>query len=337
MQLTLRARQRLSLRLVIALGWIMCPITGWANPATPTANPWIYFADNGNLSINRIRWDGTDLQVLANTRSALLGMAIDARSKQIYWADNPHTGYSQLHRSNLAGGNHEIVYQAATPNQTEIIGQMAIDEITRQIYWIDEGKDRIVRLNLDGTGLSEVLPSGGSLGTAFELDSSAGRLYFASGEYGNATSKIESIKLDGSNRETVVNAYAYSIFVDSKANRILGGDIERRQVFEIPLQTSERHDLFEVTTPRDVQRYGDHLLFAEVSFTSLAGESGLYSRIVRSDLDGSNRFVVREVNRAVDPADHLALLAFVPEPTSLGHCVCMAMMIVAGRPGRRCS
>jgi hypothetical protein len=293
-------------------------------------NPWIYFADNGNLSVNRIRWDGSGLEVLVHTEYALQGITIDRIDGKLYWADNPQDGPSRLHRSDLSGANPEVLYEAIIPNQGETIGQLAIDEATRQIYWIDESQRRIRKMNLNGSGLTNVLSSSGSLGTALELDATSGKIYFGSGDFGNATSKLERINVDGTSREVIANAYAYSIFVDTINNRLLGGDIQQSFVFEVPLDSHQRHNLFPVTTPRDVQRYGNELLFSQVSTVSQSGQSGLYSRIVRSDLDGSNRVIVREVNRAIDPADHIAFYVYVPEPDA-----CVLLLIAVAAFGAR--
>jgi hypothetical protein len=99
----------------------------------------------------------------------------------------------------------------------------------------------------------------------------------------------------------------------------------------VPLNTRTRTNLFPVTTPRDIQRIGNQLLFSEVSRTSATGESGLFSRIVRSDLDGSNRFLIREVNRAFDPADHIAYFVLVPEPGALSLALVAAGAVVRRR------
>lgn len=299
-----------------------------------SALPWIYFADNNAQTVNRIAFDGSDFQVLANTERALLGLTIDRVSRKLYWSDNPLFGTARLHRANLDGTNADVFYEATIPNQGETVGQLAIDENLRRMYWIDSGADRIRRINLDGTGLTDILVNEPRMESALELDSSGSQLYFSTGSF-LSDPKIERINVDGTGRQSIANTYAYSIYLDETQDRILGADWNSNRIFELPSPLFQRHNLFSAAAPRDVQRFADFLIYSDLASQSQSGEQGVWSRIVRSGLDGSNPVILREVNRWFQPADPIAFYIFVPEPSALLQLLAAAISLAFCRAFRR--
>ncbi len=308
-------RTKLSLvHLVFGASFIVCIAIATKSPATQT--PWIYFADNNAQTVNRMAFDGTDFQVLANTTEALLGLTIDRVDQKIYWSDNPQNGKARLHRADFNGANASVFYEATIPNQGETVGQLAIDEAARKIYWIDSGADRLRKMNLDGTGLVDILTNEPRMETALELNSSGNQLYFSTGSmFSNPL--IERINVDGSGRQVIGSAYAYSIYLDESQNRILGADWNASQIFQLASPAYSRSTLFAAGAPRDIQRFQDFLIYSDSSDFSQAGVQGYWSRIMRSNLDGSNAVILREINRLNQPADPIALYILVPEPSTL--------------------
>jgi hypothetical protein len=288
-----------------------------AHAALAASNsPWIYFADNDADSVNRIRMDGSDYQQLVATGDGCQGLTIDVTGGKLYWSNNPLYGKALLHRSDLNGQNAEVFYEAVIPDQGETIGQLAMDEVARRIYWIDSGADRIRGMNLDGTQLANVLENESTLADALELDANTHTLYFTTGSFGGNTAKVERIQLDGSGRQAIANTSAYSLFLDQTQNRILGADWDGDAVFELVPASYTRHNLFTANSTRDVQRFEDYLVYSDIFGTSQSGQSGIWSRIIRSNLDGSNKVVLREINRFQQPADPIALFVLVPEPSA---------------------
>jgi hypothetical protein len=184
-------------------------------------------------------------------------------------------------------------------------------------------------MNLDGTGLGNVIENVSNLADALELDAVTDTLYFTTGTFDANTAKVERVAVNGTGRQALANAYAYSLFLDHIDNRILGSDWDRGVIFEMRPDQFIPNDLFSAPASRDVQRYGDHLIYSDISVTNISGNRFIFSRIVRSDLDGSNQVVLREINRQFQPADPIAFFIFVPEPSSiLGVVMTLGLMLV---------
>ena len=197
------------------------------------SNPWIYFADNNARTINRLRMDGSGFQVLANTDQALVGLTIDTTSRHLYWSDNPQNGFACLHRAELDGSNVSITYQAAASQPERNDWAVGADERSQRMYWIDSAAGRIRAINLDGSGLINIIENDRSLDTALELDLREQVIYFTTGSLNANTAKIERVQIDGSCRQLIANTYAYSIFLDKQQNRILGADWDDGWIFEL--------------------------------------------------------------------------------------------------------
>lgn len=282
--------------------------------------PWIYFTDVSASTVNRMAFDGTDFQVLANTDQFPYGLAIDQVDRKMYWSESPPGAKARIHRADLDGSNPSVFYEAASPSPVESILQLAIGEASRQIYWVDSAARQIRTMNLDGSGLMNVFSSAENLGPSLELDASGEHLYFSIGTAFNS-SRIERINIDGTDRQPVSATFASSLFLDESHGRIYGADWDKGQIFELTLPNFERHNLVAALNSRDVQRYGDYLIYAEWSFIGQTGGAGLFSRIVRSDLNGEHRVVLREVDLFAQGSDVGAILIYVPEPSTMSSSV----------------
>src|SRR5262245_8513343 len=93
-----------------------------------------------------------------------------AHAGGIYWSDR---GANQLKRMNFAGSNLQTVTLtgAVTTPGTNIRG-IAFDGVGRRLFWADNGLDRLLRANVDGSA-SKILytvPGGTSFPADVRLD-----------------------------------------------------------------------------------------------------------------------------------------------------------------------
>jgi hypothetical protein len=106
------------------------------------------------------------------------GIDIDPVDEEIYWID---ISLGQLRKAPAAGGSPVLVF-----DPTPAIGiQIAVDPVSRKVYWRQNALERIVRANLDGTGLETAVLSN-EAGCApvcqpggIEIDGGGGFIYWA--------------------------------------------------------------------------------------------------------------------------------------------------------------
>jgi DNA-binding beta-propeller fold protein YncE len=101
--------------------------------------------------------DGTDLKVIPGGRNAGPdGIVVDTASKKIYWTNmgNVSANDGTIERSDLDGGNLTTIVPRAgtwTPKQ------LKLDLKHGKLYWSDREGMRIMRANLDGSGLETLV------------------------------------------------------------------------------------------------------------------------------------------------------------------------------------
>ncbi|MCK4625359.1 MAG: DUF5050 domain-containing protein [Phycisphaerae bacterium] len=287
--------------------------------------PRVYWADNNADTINRIQSDGSDFQVILTTQTALMGLDIDANAGKMYWSDNgaswDSSARGRVCRSNLDGSNVEVLYTTALPQQDgsgDCLFQIAINSNTGHIYFTEKRgytDDRIARMNLDGTDVVTIMTDA-DLESALEVDPSGNRLYFTSSSGAMCTPKIERCNLDGANRQVVVEAYAYSISLDLENQLIYGADWFDGHIFKVGFDGTDLTNINGADSPRDVQRFGDKLYYNDLRQEHSGPNQGIFSRLIQSDLDGSNAVVLYEVNRYEAPAGPIQIVV-IPEPATL--------------------
>ena len=136
--------------------------------------------------------------------SLLLVEIVDGAS--LYWTDE-----RGIHRSDLDGQNPRTI----VPIPITSIGSMAIDEIDNKIYYADFYGKRILRSNLDGTELENVITSGLWAPISIVVDSSRRKVYWID------QFEIYRANLDGTDIEMLLESWEPSdLAIDEQAGKI---------------------------------------------------------------------------------------------------------------------
>ena len=117
-----------------------------------------------DAAANRMYWGEQDVS-LSTTPLGLLapqllaetvfnrGLAIDSAGGKIYWTTSITQSSGRILRSNLDGGEQEVVHFENSSKP----GNLALDVAAGKIYWSDPIARKIRRANLDGTNVEPVL------------------------------------------------------------------------------------------------------------------------------------------------------------------------------------
>src|SRR5271154_4651460 len=101
--------------------------------------------------------DGSDLKTLVSEGRKLPdGLAVDIAAGHLYWTNmgNPKMNDGSILRSDLDGGNLTTIVPAGgtyTPKQLQI------EKSTGKLYWCDREGMRVMRSNLDGSGIETLI------------------------------------------------------------------------------------------------------------------------------------------------------------------------------------
>ncbi len=184
----------------------------------------IYSAEYAEGRIFSVKVDGTDPRILVTSARTPYDLALDLSAGHMYWAESNSTG--MIKRANLDGSNIITLVQSpgangSTPTNKYARGNIAahttatatvlnrpwaldLDLVNGKIYWSELGAQRIMRANLDGSGVELVSANVGAA-VGMKLDLNASKIYFAS------SGSVQRMNLDGSNQETVLQTGSSSI------------------------------------------------------------------------------------------------------------------------------
>jgi streptogramin lyase len=157
----------------------------------------IYFTDNHSTvaKIQRMNLDGTGLEdVLTGVQA--ISIALDRYGGKIYYTTEAGAGtdYS-VKRANTDGTAVETLHTSATGTPEGI----ALDTRNGKVYFTDNhaSVEKIQRMNLDGTGLEDVLT--GVQAISIVLDVDGGKMYYTT----NDDWSVKRANTDGTNVETL--------------------------------------------------------------------------------------------------------------------------------------
>jgi len=119
----------------------------------------LFFLDLGVGRIVSVNPDGSDLKVLIEGQRHPDGLAVDPVERHLYWTimGNPNVNDGCIMRADLEGKNITVIVPQGgtfTPKQ------MQIDLTFRKLYWCDREGMRVMRCNLDGSGLETLVQTG---------------------------------------------------------------------------------------------------------------------------------------------------------------------------------
>jgi hypothetical protein len=103
--------------------------------------------------------DGSGKKVLASGAPLPDGVVVDVEAGHIYWTNmgvpNKNDGY--IERADLDGGNRKTIIP---PGVTFTPKQLHLEKASGKLYWSDREGMRVMRANLDGSGLETLVQTG---------------------------------------------------------------------------------------------------------------------------------------------------------------------------------
>lgn len=210
--------------------------------ALDLVNSKMYWTQDGDNSIHRANLDGSNDEVIrVNDGEQEIddprGIAVDPAGGFIYWADED-TSVESIIRANLDGTNPTPIVGdlVGTPEDLEDIGYIALDLLDGKIYWMDDLRDAIQRINIDGSGAVETIVDTVHLnnGVGLALDLVNRRVFWSD----SSASQIMSADLDGGLNFDVVQyttengAYGLALY-QPQVDADLPGDCDGNGVVEL--------------------------------------------------------------------------------------------------------
>src|SRR5262249_40989093 len=130
-----------------------------AGSGTKNAAGRLFFLDGSAGRILAVSADGSDKKVLVTGCRIPDGVVIDAEAGHLYWTNMgvPSLNDGSIERVDLDGGNRTtIVPEGATFTPK----QLQLDKAAGKLYWCDREGMRVMRVNLDGSGIETLVRTG---------------------------------------------------------------------------------------------------------------------------------------------------------------------------------
>jgi len=126
----------------------------------PATTPTIFYLDPGHSAVAAVGADGSNPTTLVTGQAGIPdGIAVDVQARRLFWTvmGIPNANDGSIQRADLDGGNALSVVPAGgtfTPKQ------LKIDSASGKLYWSDREGMRVMRANLDGTGVETLVVTG---------------------------------------------------------------------------------------------------------------------------------------------------------------------------------
>jgi len=112
--------------------------------------------------IHSMNPDGSDRKVIITGAHMPDGIAVDTAAGHIYWTNmgsSPGTNDGSIERAALDGHHRKMI---VPPGITFTPKQIQLDKKNGKLYWCDREGMRVMRANLDGTGIETLVETGRS-------------------------------------------------------------------------------------------------------------------------------------------------------------------------------
>ncbi len=210
--------------------------------SSKTTSERLFFLDLGGGRVCSSNADGSDLKVIVSEgRRFPDGVVVDVAAGHIYWTNmgNPSANDGNIERANLDGGNLTIIVPEGgtfTPKQLQL------DKENGRLYWSDREGMRVMRSNLDGSGIETLIQTG--YGDAdrrdarnwcvgIALDVEGGKLYWSQkGEDNAGQGRIFRANLEIPKHQTPANRTDIELLYDGLPEPIdLDLDLGNRMIY----------------------------------------------------------------------------------------------------------
>jgi hypothetical protein len=103
--------------------------------------------------------DGSDRKVLASGYTLPDGIVVDVEAGHLYWTNMgvPDKNDGYIERADLDGANRKTI---VPPGATFTPKQLHLEKASGKLYWSDREGMRVMRANLDGSGVETLVQSG---------------------------------------------------------------------------------------------------------------------------------------------------------------------------------
>ena len=103
--------------------------------------------------------DGSDKKIIVTGCRAPDGVAVDAEAGHVYWTNMGSLGHDDgsIERVDLDGRNRTTIVPEGVTHTPK---QLQLDGHNRKLYWCDREGMRVMRCNLDGSGVETLVQSG---------------------------------------------------------------------------------------------------------------------------------------------------------------------------------
>uniref|UniRef100_A0A3B3E196 Low-density lipoprotein receptor-related protein 2 n=1 Tax=Oryzias melastigma TaxID=30732 RepID=A0A3B3E196_ORYME len=175
----------------------------------------LYWLDSGTAKIERMRFDGSDRELVVENVVGAQGLAVDWVGKA-YWADG---FYGSIHVVELDGRYKKKLLSGhfKNGNDTFIISRPRALALNPKywLYWTDWGADAYIgRAGMDGSNISAIITTKLEWPNALTIDYTTNKIFFA-----DAHLNFLFADMDGQNRHRAIagalpHVFAVSLFED---------------------------------------------------------------------------------------------------------------------------
>ena len=159
--------------------------------------------------IHSMNPDGSDRRTIVTDCHLPDGIVVDAEAGHIYWTNMgiPNLDDGSIERADLDGGNRRVIVPQGVTHTPK---QIHLDKDAGKLYWCDREGMRVMRADLDGSGIETLVQTGST--ETDRLDQTKWCVGIALDVPGNRmfvtdfAGSIYSADLDGSNERNFLYA-----------------------------------------------------------------------------------------------------------------------------------
>ena len=119
----------------------------------------LFILDLSGGRLFSVRPDGSDKKIIATGGRLPDGVAVDVEAGHVYWTNMGSLGRNDgsIERVDLDGGNRTTIVPEGAIHTPK---QLQLDKRNGKLYWCDREGMRVMRANLDGSGLETLVQTG---------------------------------------------------------------------------------------------------------------------------------------------------------------------------------
>jgi sugar lactone lactonase YvrE len=120
----------------------------------------LFVLDVSGGRIHTMSPDGSDRKVIVADCRLPDGIVVDARARHIYWTNmgsSPSANDGSIERADIDGKNRRVIVSLGS---TFTPKQIQLDSENGKLYWCDREGMRVMRANLDGSGIETLVEAG---------------------------------------------------------------------------------------------------------------------------------------------------------------------------------